>query len=90
MGILPAGDIHKARRSDAYWLVIPAFNEGATDRQRPFWKLLFELMILFCSFFPATLKARAIGLFLGPVVLALIIALLRFALELRRAETVKQ
>src|SRR5688572_30674653 len=23
-----------------------AFNEGATDRQRPFWKLLFELMIL--------------------------------------------
>jgi predicted PurR-regulated permease PerM len=32
----------------------------------------------------------AIGLFLGPVVLALIIALLRFALELRRAETAKQ
>ncbi len=32
MGILPAGDIHKARRSDAYWLVIPAFNEGATVR----------------------------------------------------------
>jgi predicted PurR-regulated permease PerM len=29
----------------------------------------------------------AIGLFLGPVVLALIIALIRFALELRRSDT---
>jgi predicted PurR-regulated permease PerM len=32
----------------------------------------------------------AIGLFLGPVVLALIIALLEFALELRRAEEAKR
>ena len=32
----------------------------------------------------------AIGLFLGPVVLALIIALLQFALELRRAEEAKK
>ncbi len=32
----------------------------------------------------------AIGLFLGPVVLALIIALLRFTLEIRRAEKAKK
>jgi predicted PurR-regulated permease PerM len=32
----------------------------------------------------------AIGLFLGPVVLALIIALLQFALEQRRAEEAKK
>ena len=32
MGMMPTGKHHKVRRSDAYWVVIPAFNEGPTVR----------------------------------------------------------